>query len=226
MPGTGTYRPVKDAVCYETRGIPSTRGFVQYQPPYNLAKVRARQLTCTAHFVRCWEVDLRGGGLTLLSSFPSALPSFPSPSSTLAAVLRTAHLTGVVVVRGKMKREGLTSPSLPVHAQPPSLPLVPWFACAGPLTPGSCSPSLPLHPPLLQPGPLAVYASARSCWHSVVYAGARSRSRWRSVTCACACTCWLSVVYARSCWLLLIPLFVGARPHSCSPLAVVPVVTI
>jgi hypothetical protein len=79
----------------------------------------------------------------LLSSFPSALPSFRSPSSTLAAVLRTAHLTGVVVVRGKMKREGLASPSLSVHAQPPSLPLVPWFACAGTLTPGSCSPSLP-----------------------------------------------------------------------------------
>jgi hypothetical protein len=69
------------------------------------------------------------------------------------------HLTDVMVVRGKMKQEGLASPSFPVHVLPPSPPLAgPLVRMRWPslsLTPGLCSPSLPLagspvrvvHPP-------------------------------------------------------------------------------
>jgi hypothetical protein len=108
-----THRSVKHAVSYETHGgTTSTLGFAQY-PPYNLAKERARQLTCIAYFARCWDGGLREGeGLSgdvapcLHSRFLSSLLCFTSPSSTLAAALRTDQLTGAMVMRGKIKGAG------------------------------------------------------------------------------------------------------------------------
>lgn len=114
LPHPRTHRPVKYAVSYETHGgTTSTPGFAQYRPPYNLAKERARQLTCIAYFARCWDGGLREGeGLSrdvapcLRSRFLSSLLCFTSPSSTLLAALRTDQLTGAVVTRGKMKGAG------------------------------------------------------------------------------------------------------------------------
>ena len=49
-----------------------THGFIQYQAPINLMKVRARQLTCTVLFARCWGA-LRKRGLTCSCSYPLLL---------------------------------------------------------------------------------------------------------------------------------------------------------
>jgi len=114
---------------------------VQYQPPYTLQSA-CRQLI-VHRTLRDVGVHLREGGL-LSPSFPplSFIPlSLFYPSQYMNHSFDQHH-------GGVRQNEagGLASPSLPVHAQPPP-PAGPWFACASPLTPGSClPPSLPLAP--------------------------------------------------------------------------------
>jgi hypothetical protein len=94
--GTGTYRPAKFAVLYETRGTSGTRGFVIFKLPCNLAKAAGTSIDvrrACREVLGQWVPYL--GWVTYRGR--RILPPPFSPPSSSTRVLQTEHLIGSVV---------------------------------------------------------------------------------------------------------------------------------